>query len=227
MDTLGDNRPHLIAVSGNIGAGKTTVARILAQALGYRLFEERPLDNPFLPRYYAQPHLWAFHSQMWFLVRKSQQMVQISESHQGAVLERSLDEDNTVACLVLDGHEYSLYNEWFSFAKGFSLSPDIIVFLEIQPQAALQQIRKRGNSYEQEITVEFLARLGSKLEKWIDTEESTLDLAGVTTDVPGQNTECDGSRVLFHAGEFEGLGQARMSVFVPEDLHQAAVISGP
>jgi len=100
-------------------------------------------------------------------------MVQISKSDQGAVLDRSLDEDNTVARLVLEDQEYSLYNEWFSLAKGNSLSPDIIVFLEIKPQSALQRIRRRGESYEQGITVEYLAKLGSQLEKWIGTVEST------------------------------------------------------
>jgi deoxyadenosine/deoxycytidine kinase len=154
---------NYIAIEGCIGAGKTTLAQMLATDFNAELILERFADNPFLAKFYKDPTHYAFPLEMTFLTDRYQQLKNL-------LSKRDLFTDLVVAdyfidkCAIfsknnLQHDEYNLFLKIYDIITDFLPKPDILLYLYNTPENLLKNIEKRGRPYEQEIKVEYLSAI--------------------------------------------------------------------
>ena len=151
-----------IAVEGNIGAGKTTVARLLAEATGSRLFLEEVDDNPFIEKFYDDMGGYAFQAQIFFLLNRYRQQTEIAQQDLFTdlmVADYLFAKDRIYAHAVLGDDELALYNRMHSLLEGRIVRPDLVVYLQAGTEVLMQRIGKRGRSYEKSISEEYISGL--------------------------------------------------------------------
>lgn len=151
-----------IVIEGVIGAGKTTLARILAERFNGRLVLEEFEENPFLPRFYEDRSRWAFQTQLSFLAsrfRQQQALLKRDLFHQVVVSDYSFDKDRIFAYLNLDGDERQLYDTLYNLMQPATPVPDLIVYLQSTTERLLQNIRKRARSYEADMDPDYIDTL--------------------------------------------------------------------
>lgn len=154
---------HFITIEGNIGAGKTTLAHILAKRFDARLILEEFADNPFLPKFYENPGQYAFPLELFFMAERYKQLKELIHTSD---LFRSvtLTDYLFTKCLLfakinLPEEEYRLYQKLFEIIHTQLIQPDILVYLHAPVQRLQANIRKRNRSYEQSIPDEYLLSL--------------------------------------------------------------------
>lgn len=151
-----------IAVEGPIGVGKTALARRLATEFGVPLVLEQGEDNPFLRRFYEQPRKYAFQAQLFFLLERYRQQLDLAgrDAAPGpAVADYLFAKDHIFAALNLDPDELALYQQVYSLLDQRIPRPDLVVYLEARPEVLLRRIRKRDREFERSITPDYLERL--------------------------------------------------------------------
>lgn len=178
-----------LSVMGTMASGKTTVAKLLAKELGFRLLEENFGANAFLPRFYQDMKRWAFHSQTFFLMEKITQILEtpkLLEKH-SIVQDTPIQQDvfsYAKAQHVLgniDDAEWRLYQKIYRSFEPYFPRPDVIVYLETSLSALQERIGKRGREYEQQIPQSYLELLDMLNHKWL-TENKTISVLTVQTD---------------------------------------------
>lgn len=163
-----------IAIEGNIGSGKTSLANKLAAELQARLVLEEFEDNSFLPKFYKDARRYAFPLEMSFLAARFNQL-------KGQLNEQDLFTKYTVAdylfakCLLfskvnLDEDEYDLYSKVFSIIQLQLRKPDLLVYLHNPVEKLLWQIKNRGRAYEQEISAEYLESLQTAYFEYLNQQ---------------------------------------------------------
>ncbi|MBI2346396.1 MAG: deoxynucleoside kinase [Deltaproteobacteria bacterium] len=155
--------PHrYIAVDGPIGAGKTTLVKLLAKDLGGRAVLE-PVDrNPFLPEFYKDRARNAFKTQLFFLLNRYQQQVELKQHdlfHTITICDYTFAKDRIFAEVNLQADERSLYDTIFTLLDARLPKPDLLVYLQASPEVMLQRARKRALTYEKGLTIEYLEQL--------------------------------------------------------------------
>jgi deoxyadenosine/deoxycytidine kinase len=182
-----------IAVVGNIGAGKSTLASALASELGIPLLAEE-IDNPYLPLFYAEPRLWAFHMQLFFI--ESALRAQ-PRAGQGAVQDRPAIEmfevftREHVAGGNMTTDEFRLIERWMQLAAATLRRPDLIVFADPPYDVLAKRIKARGRDYEQTIDRDYLRRLHDRYENFI--EGAGVPVARVDTGIIDPRDEGEAS----------------------------------
>ena len=166
-----------IVVEGPIGAGKTSLSRLLAEELDARLMLEVVEENPFLAPFYDDPEGYAFKVQTFFLLSRYKQ---IQDLNQGAlffdhtVSDYLFDKDFIFASLNLRGDEWRLYQDLYQNLKPKLTVPDLVVYLRAQPHLLLQRIGKRGRSFEKNMQPDYLRRLGQAYDDYFDHYEGAV-----------------------------------------------------
>jgi deoxyadenosine/deoxycytidine kinase len=157
---------RFIALAGNIGAGKTTAAKLISRTLGYELFDEPVIDNRFLREYYAQMQRWSFTLQLEFLIRRVEHHELIHTVKKSCVQDRTLYEDPEIFAKYLHGlghmtnSELELYFEYFERLTKSLNKPDKVIYFEVpQIDVLLDRIRVRGRVEERGIGHDFLRGL--------------------------------------------------------------------
>ncbi len=158
------NQPKLnyIAVDGPIGAGKTTIAKMLAEALGSQLLLEPSENNPFLPDFYRDMRRNAFKTQLYFLLNRYQQQAELSQRdifNPSIVSDYTFAKDAIFAEINLSEDELGLYNSVFSLLKERLPKPDLVIYLRADSDVLISRIKKRGNDYERSIEQRYLQKL--------------------------------------------------------------------
>lgn len=151
-----------IAVEGAIGSGKTSVARKLAERLRADLLLERPSDNPFLERFYAERDRHALATQLTFLFQRADQMRSLAQRplfQQPTVSDYLLDKDPIFARLTLSDEEYALYSKIYDHLAPTSPAPDLLIVLQASVHTLLSRIERRGLRYERTIEANYLNAL--------------------------------------------------------------------
>jgi len=151
-----------IAIEGLIGAGKTTLARRLAERWGARLVLEEFDDNPFLPRFYEDPERFAFAVELSFLAQRYHQLKRVTEQDLFAprtVADYSIGKSLVFATATLGAEENALFSDLYRIMYADLPRPELIVYLHLGPARAQERIRARGRSYEQGIQAAYLERL--------------------------------------------------------------------
>jgi deoxyadenosine/deoxycytidine kinase len=151
-----------IVVEGPIGAGKTSLARQLADHLSADMLLEQPEDNPFLPRFYDDMQRFALPTQLTFLFQRVDQLrhlTQVDMFREPTISDFLLDKDPLFARLNLSDDEYALYDKVYRHLKPQTPTPDLVIYLQAPVDTLLARVRMRGVSFEQSIPDEYLARL--------------------------------------------------------------------
>lgn len=154
---------NYIAIEGNIGAGKTTLATRLSVDFNARLILERFEENSFLPKFYEQPEIYAFPLEMSFLADRYQQLREKLTMQElfstFTVSDYFIDKSLIFARNNLKTDEFNLYSRLFQIISAFLPKPDLLVYLYLDIPHLQQNIRKRGREYEQQIQPAYLEQI--------------------------------------------------------------------
>jgi deoxyadenosine/deoxycytidine kinase len=156
-------RFRYIVVEGPIGAGKTSLARKLAEATGAATLLEDPGANPFLPGFYQDRARYALPTQLFFLFQRVNQVRDLSQADMfkhATVADFILDKDPLFARLTLNDDELNLYQQIYASIKPQSATPDLVIYLQAPTEVLVERVKRRGLVYEQPITEDYLLRLG-------------------------------------------------------------------
>ncbi|CAD5256739.1 Deoxynucleoside kinase [Imperialibacter sp. EC-SDR9] len=165
--------PMHIAVSGNIGAGKTTLAEKLGKHYNWKVQLESVEENPYLEDFYSDMKRWAFHVQIHFLNSRFKQVNELRDSRVSIVQDRTIYEDAYIFAksLYSSGHfserDYESYLKLFELMITYVQPPDLLIYLKADIGKLVSQIEKRGRSFENAIRIDYLKTLNQHYEDWI------------------------------------------------------------
>jgi deoxyadenosine/deoxycytidine kinase len=151
-----------VAVEGPIGVGKTSLARRLAQHMGASLLLEKPDANPFLAKFYENPARHALATQLFFLFQRGdevRELAQMDMFHTATVADYLFDKDSLFARLNLGEQEFALYQQIYLSLQLQAPPPDLVIYLQAEPQVLIERVQTRATSYEQNIPADYLQRL--------------------------------------------------------------------
>jgi deoxyadenosine/deoxycytidine kinase len=163
-----------IAVAGNIGVGKSTLVRLLSEALSWTPFYEPVTENPYLADFYENMGAWGFHSQVYFLMRRLRIHRQLMKMNGSVIQDRSVYEDaeifahNLYLQDAINERDYETYRELYQVLVEFLPPPDLVIYLRASVPTLLGRISKRGRDYERTIAADYLADLNELYESWVD-----------------------------------------------------------
>ena len=162
-----------VAVAGNIGAGKTTLTKLLAKHYKWEPQLEDVVDNPYLDDFYNQMERWSFNLQVYFLNSRFRQVNQIRQSGKDIIQDRTIYEDahifapNLHAMGLMTNRDFENYRSLFDLMESFVQGPDLLIYLRSSIPNLVSQIHKRGRDYENSISIDYLSRLNERYEAWI------------------------------------------------------------
>jgi deoxyadenosine/deoxycytidine kinase len=154
---------NYVVIEGNIGAGKTTLASRIADQFNAHLILEKFADNPFLPKFYNDPGKYSFPLELSFLASRYKQLkeelVPQDLFKSFSVADYYFMKSLVFASSTLTGDEYSLYRQIFYIIYGSLPKPDIYVYLHLNPERLMENIKRRGRNYEKSITKDYLQKI--------------------------------------------------------------------
>lgn len=162
-----------IAVAGNIGSGKTTLTTQLAKNFKWEPHYESVDNNPYLVDFYEDMQRWSFNLQVYFLNSRFRQVVNFQKSNKTVIQDRTIYEDahifapNLHAMGLMSSRDFQNYQELFQLMASFIKPPDLMIYLRGSVPALVNQIQKRGRTYEDNIRLDYLKRLNERYEGWI------------------------------------------------------------
>ncbi len=166
---------NYIAIEGNIGAGKTTLSKMIGDDFNAKLVLERFADNPFLPKYYADMERYAFPLEMSFLADRYQQLsddlAQFDLFKNFIVSDYYIFKSLIFAQVSLPKEEYALYRRMFDIMYKEITKPDLYIYLYQNTERLLDNIKKRGRDYEQNIEPDYLEKIHQGYSNFIKTEQ--------------------------------------------------------
>jgi deoxyadenosine/deoxycytidine kinase len=167
-----------IAVAGNIGAGKTTLTKLLAKHYKWEPHYEDVVDNPYLDDFYHQMDRWSFNLQIYFLNSRFRQVLQIRESGKKIIQDRTIYEDanifapNLHAMGLMSNRDFHNYASLFELMESMVKAPDLLIYLKSSVPNLVGQIHKRGREYENSISIDYLSKLNDRYDTWIKNYKS-------------------------------------------------------
>lgn len=190
-----------IAVAGNIGAGKSSLTRLLAKHFGWEPFYESVEDNPYLSDFYEDMRRWSFNLQIYFLSSRFRHQKQMIEKEGRFVQDRTIYEDveifakNLHEMGLMSDRDYKNYQALFDEMINYLREPSLLIYIRAQVPTLVKQIQQRGRDYENTIRIEYLERLNRLYEDWIQRyphEKLIID----TDDLDFVNNDEDLGRII-------------------------------
>jgi len=167
------SQPLFVAVAGNIGAGKSSLARLLGERFQWKPYFESVDDNPYLSDFYGDMSRWSFHLQIYFLANRFKCHKEIVESSESVIQDRSIYEDAEIFARNLydidkmTERDYTNYVSLFHVMMEYLKPPDLMIYLRANVDTLVKQISKRGRDFEQGIQRSYLETLNKLYEDWI------------------------------------------------------------
>ena len=164
-----------IGIAGNIGSGKTTLTRMLAEHYGWTPKFESVTFNPYLEDYYSDIPRWSYNLETYFLAQRFKDVLEISRSNDVIVQDRTLAEGvhifvaNNFAMGNLSERDYRTYMDLYEVMASMVREPDLLIYLKSSVPHLVAQIQKRGRDYEQTMSLDYLKGLNERYDNWIST----------------------------------------------------------
>lgn len=180
---------HFVLVSGNIGAGKTSLTQKLGERLGWETAYESVDDNPYLADFYADMRSWAFYLQVFFLGHRAKQHMALARSEASAMIDRSIYEDAEIfarAALELgtvDERDFATYRQVFDLVVSLLPTPDLLIYLKASVPVLMGRIQDRGRDMEGGVNAEYLALLEKYYEEWMESFDLCPTLTIIADDL--------------------------------------------
>ena len=169
-----------IAIAGNIGSGKTTLTNMLAKHYGWTPRFESVDFNPYLEDFYADMSRWSFNLQVYFLNKRFKDVVDISQSDEYIIQDRTIYEDARIFALNLheqgfmSDRDFDNYTDLFNLMMTLVKMPDLMIYIRSSIPNLVAQIQKRGREYEASMRIDYLQGLNDKYEAWIKDYKGRL-----------------------------------------------------
>ncbi len=199
---------NYIAIEGNIGAGKTSLANLISDEFNAKVVLERFADNPFLPKFYEDKERYAFPLEMSFLADRYQQLsddlAQFDLFKNFIVSDYYIFKSLIFAQVTLQKEEYVLYRKMFDMMYKEITKPDLYIYLYQNTERLLENIKKRGRSYEKNIEADYLMKIHDGYSNFIKTQKDNLNVFVIDlSDSDFVNNEKDYQRILKMIRSFE------------------------
>jgi len=167
-----------IAVAGNIGAGKTTLTKLLSKHYDWEAHFEDVEQNPYLNDFYEEMQRWSFNLQVYYLNSRFTQIQEINLNKKNVIQDRTIYEDayifapNLHSMGLMTTRDFENYFSLFNLMDSFVNPPDLLIYLRASIPTLVEQINKRGRDYEESIRLDYLKRLNERYEAWISTYDN-------------------------------------------------------
>ncbi|MBO8466404.1 MAG: deoxynucleoside kinase [Bacteroidetes bacterium] len=164
-----------IGIAGNIGSGKTTLTRLLSEYYGWTPKYEAITHNPYIEDYYRDIHRWSFNLEVYFLTRRFKDIIEISKTEGTVIQDRTILEGvyifaaNNKDMGNISERDFNTYMDLFDVMMSMVKLPDLLIYLKSSIPHLVAQIQKRGRDYEKSISLEYLAGLNDRYEKWTES----------------------------------------------------------
>jgi deoxyadenosine/deoxycytidine kinase len=174
-----------IAIAGNIGSGKTTLATLLAHHYGWDVLYDEEEGNPYLADFYEDMRQWSFNLQIYFLRRRYKNILDIQKSCKPVIQDRTIYEDacifapNLIAMGLMSPRDFETYKSLYDLMMTLVSPPTLLIYLKASVPTLVRQIQKRGREYENSIRIDYLQSLNDKYEKWIESYEGKFLIINV------------------------------------------------
>lgn len=208
-----DSSMH-IAIAGNIGAGKTTLTKLLAKHYRWQTHFEDTEENPYLNDFYNDMQRWSFNLQIYFLNSRLNQIIEIRNSENTVIQDRTIYEDayifapNLHAMGLMTTRDYNNYIDLFNSMMRFVQPPELLIYLRGTIPTLVRQIQNRGRDYEESIRLDYLKRLNERYEAWISSyDKGNLLIIDIDNNNFFDDSEDLGKIISKIDGELHGLFQ--------------------
>jgi len=162
-----------VAIAGNIGAGKTTLTKLLAKHYNWKPHFESVDGNPYLDDFYGEMERWSFNLQVYFLNSRFRQVLELRKGGKDIIQDRTIYEDASIfapnlhAMGLMTNRDFNNYASLFELMENLVTPPDLLIYLRGSIETLVRQIHKRGRDYENSISIDYLSRLNERYEAWI------------------------------------------------------------
>ncbi len=169
-----------IAIAGNIGSGKTTLTKMLAKRYGWTPRFEPVDNNPYLDDFYHDMSRWSFNLQVYFLNKRFKEVVEISQSKEAIIQDRTIFEDAKIFAPNLhdqgymSDRDFENYSDLFDLMMSLVKLPQLMIYIRSSIPTLVKHIEKRGRSFEKSIRIDYLTGLQQRYEEWIKDYKGDL-----------------------------------------------------
>ena len=166
-------KKYFISVAGNIGSGKSSLTRMIADEFKWTPYFESVQNNPYLSDFYSDMKRWSFQLQVFFLSHRFNAHRKIIESKKSVIQDRSIYEDveifarNLYLMGRMEKRDYNNYRALFYEMISYLKAPDLVVYLKADVKTLVKQIKQRGRDFEKSIEKKYLERLNRSYTTWI------------------------------------------------------------
>ncbi|WP_340065474.1 2-amino-4-hydroxy-6-hydroxymethyldihydropteridine diphosphokinase [Ascidiimonas aurantiaca] len=200
------SRFNFVAIEGNIGSGKTTLATKIANDFNGKLILERFADNPFLPKFYEDRNRYAFPLEMSFLADRYQQFTEDTSQHDlfyhFMVSDYDIFKSLIFARVTLQEEEFKLYRKLFNLMYKEAVKPDLYVYLYQNTERLLENIRKRGRDYEKNIPASYLEEINQGYFEFMKTHKDQKILILDISDKDFVKNSTDYQEIIYKIHDF-------------------------
>jgi len=186
--------PRFIAVEGAIGAGKTSLVKLLEKKYGARVILEENDSNPFIAKFYEDQETYSFQTQIFFLLSRYNQYMELAQRdlfNSVVVIDYLFQRDKIFAQLNLEDHEYRLYEQIFSLIGSKTPKPDLVIFLQASTEVLLERVSKRNRDYEAFMDPDYLDSVNKAFNNFFFYYSDTPLLVINTNEIDFVEKKCD------------------------------------
>ncbi len=164
-----------VAIAGNIGSGKTTLANLLAKHYDWQAQLEELDNNPYIGDFYNDMQRWSFNLQVYYLNLRFNQILEIRNSKKTVIQDRTIYEDafifapNLHSMSLMTTRDFENYFSLFHSMEQYIQAPDLLIYLKASTSRLVEQIQQRGREYEESIRLDYLKKLNERYESWVST----------------------------------------------------------